>query len=138
MALFNTEEILDTSPKPVEILLGHLETAEGREPVTVTLRMTDRLREVFVEADDLYIQSPRYSIKDRGEGRAVNNYPKFCEAILKEGYLESQNILSDPSKEAMIAVVHKELLFAAKLARKLREAFLSDERLKEMEDDEKN
>ena len=100
--------------------------------------MTDKLRSVFVEADDRYIASPRYSIKDGQEGRAVNDYPKFCEAILQEGYLESQNILTEPSKEAMIAVVHRELLFAQRLTRKLRECFLNDERLQDMRDDEKN
>jgi len=138
MALFDTEAILDQSPKTEEIILGYLETDGKKESVSLTLRVTDTLREKFVEADDKYIASPRYSIKDGSEGRAVNDFPKFCEVILREGYLESRNILTKPSKEAMLALVHKELLFAARLARKLRAFFLGDDRLLELKDDEKN
>ena len=136
MALFNATALREGSkPHPVDIRLGHI-VEKGKElPVILTLNMSNKLMKVFVEADDLYHASPRLPVLSRreikrrkrkniqSEAKLVSDHVAFCKAILEAGYLNSQNIVDDPSLEAIIMAIEQEPGFAENLAMSLNYYF---------------
>lgn len=154
MALFNASVLREgNKPHPVDIRLGHI-VEKGKElPVILTLNMSKKLMKVFGEADDLYHASPRLPVlsrkeikrrKKRGiqsEAKLVTDHVAFCKMILEAGYLNSQNIVDDPSLEAVIMAIEQEPGFAENLAMSLNYYFKGQDKftfIGEEEETEKN
>lgn len=146
MALFQAAALLSgKNAHPVDIKLGTT-TEDGVEvPVILTLNMCNELRRAYAEAEELYHASTRIPVlsrkeikrrKKRGqqtEAKITNNFQAYCHTILEAGYVSSQNIIDDPSKENMLLAIDQEPGFAAQLALSLNYYFSGEDRFDFME-----
>jgi hypothetical protein len=141
MALFRAAELLEDKPKLQTVVLGHT-VENGKElSVTVTIEVTDKLREAYRNADAKYRFAPRYRFQKGSQvpiGELVNDPVQFCKELLQIGYKDSENLIDKPSKQAVLALLNKEYRFAKTLASKLVDVFERDDLFQDEEDAEKN
>lgn len=151
MALFKAA-ILQEGKKahPVEIKLGTTNENGEKVPVILTLNMSEALMDVYKEAEEEYHASTRIPVlsqkeirrrKRKGlttEAKIVNDFAAYCKAIIEAGYLNSQNIIDEPTKENMLLAIEQEPGFAKQLAQALNWYFQGNGKFDFMEDDEKN
>lgn len=141
MALFKSAVLLEDKPEPVTIKLGHIVEDDKKLLVTITVEMSDKLREVYRQVDDKYRFAPQYTFtkgSQKPTGKIVNDPVQFCHELLNAGYKDSENLVDIPSKKAVLAALRKEIGFAKTLANKFVDLFDNDELFQNEEDDEKN
>jgi hypothetical protein len=141
MALFNAAELLEDKPEPKTIVCDFFKIPEGIEYPTITIEMSDKLRDAYRKADAKYRFAPRYTFEKGSRiptGELSNDPVQFCLEILKVGYKDSEGLIDKPSRKAILALIRRELGFAKKLATKLVELFEHDELFLDEEEIEKN
>jgi hypothetical protein len=141
MALFNAAILLEDTPEEKIIVCDFFKIPEGEKYPTITILVTNKLRELYQRVDKQYRYAPRYVFEKGSKtpiGELSNNPSQFCYELLKEGYKESEGLIDTPSKKAVLALIKKEPGFVKKLASKLVELFEHDELFQDEEEIEKN
>lgn len=141
MALFNAAVLLEDISEPKIIVCDFFRVPEGVEYPTVTLEMSDKLREAYRQADAKYRFAPRYTFRKGSKvpiGELSNDPVQFCHEILNAGYKDSEGLIDKPSKKAILVLIKREIGFAKKLASKIVELFERDDLFQEEEETEKN
>jgi hypothetical protein len=141
MALFNVHDLLGNEKKTEIIQCDFFSLPEGVDCPTITLEISDKVRETYRVADDKYRFGISYKFK-KGQKTpdidVANDPVQFCHEILNAGYEDSEGLIDEPSKKAVLALLRREPTFARRLAAKLVEIFEHDDLYQEEEDDEKN
>ena len=141
MALFNAAALLEDKPELKTIICDFFRVPKGVEYPTITLEMTDKLRETYRSVDDKYRFAPTYTFKkgsQRPVGKIVNDPVQFCHELLNVGYKDSEGLIDKPSKKAILALLKHEIGFSKKLAAKFVELFEHDNLFQDGEEIEKN
>lgn len=140
MALFHAKALLDESPVYATVLCDFFKIPEGEDYPTITLKITNAVREAYRQAEERYRFAPKYTFtKGKGAVGEITDDPiQFCHEILNAGYEASEGLIDEPTKPIILTLLKREPGFARKLAAKLVTLFEHDDLYQEQGQDEKN
>ena len=142
MAMFNAEAILARkSEKEHELTLEECFKIPEGEPVpSITIQVNAEIRKFERRIRNKY---NTLELEYRGEGakgRMINDPIKYCQEIIKRCYIDSQDLMDNPSKSLLLDIVEQKEDFAVDLASVFIAYFKGAEKAQKDQDelDEKN
>ncbi|MCP4568506.1 MAG: hypothetical protein GY841_13090 [FCB group bacterium] len=127
MSLFKAQDILEDKPTPKIIVLDFFKIPEGEDPPMLEIEISRKTIDVFTESLDNHNNVEISYNGKNPKGKLVSNKIAFCHEVLNASYKDCQGLIDEPSKKAVLALLHQEPLFAKKLAPKLIDAFQNSE-----------
>ena len=142
MAMFSAEAILARKrEKEHELTLEEcFEIPEGEPVPSMTIQVNAEIRKFERRIRNKY---NNIELEYRGEGargKIVNDPINYCQALIKRCYIDSQDVMDNPSKALLLDIVEQKEDFAGALASVFVAYFKGAEQTQKEQDeiDEKN